>query len=81
MQCCESGSGAFLTPGSGMGKVRIRLWDEQSGSYRISLSLETIFLGKILKFFDAVPGWKKFGSRIRDGKKSDLGSDINITDP
>jgi hypothetical protein len=28
----------------------------------ISESLETIFWVKILKFFDADPGWKKFGS-------------------
>jgi hypothetical protein len=27
------------------------------------------------------PGWKKFGSRIRDGKLSDPGSGINIPDP
>jgi hypothetical protein len=35
------------------------------------------------KFFDADPGfgWKKFGSRIRDGKNSDPGSGINILDP
>jgi hypothetical protein len=32
----------------------------------ISESLETIFLITILKFFDADPGWKKFGSGIRD---------------
>jgi hypothetical protein len=32
----------------------------------ISKSLETIYWVKILKFFDANPGWKKFGSRIRD---------------
>jgi hypothetical protein len=48
-------------------------------------SLETIFWVKILKFSDADPGpgWKKFGSGIRDGKKSDLGSGIrkNIPDP
>jgi hypothetical protein len=30
----------------------------------ISESLETVFWAKILKFFDADPGWKKFGSRI-----------------
>jgi hypothetical protein len=39
---------------------------------------------KILKFFDADPGEKKFGmetSQIRDGKKSDPGSGINIPDP
>ena len=34
----------------------------------ISESLETVFWVKILKFFDADPGWKKFGSGIRDGK-------------
>jgi hypothetical protein len=32
----------------------------------ISKSLETIFWLKILKFFDADPGWKKLGSGIRD---------------
>jgi hypothetical protein len=32
----------------------------------ISESLETIFLVKMLKFFYADPGWKKFGSGIRD---------------
>jgi hypothetical protein len=26
---------------------------------------------KILKFFDADPGWKKFGSGVRDGKNPD----------
>ncbi len=139
--------GAFLTPGSGMGKkIRIRIWDEQPGSYfrelsynflgykyfnsllrsriwcffdpqirdhntgtyiqccgsgsgirclfdpligmgkksgsgsgmnnpdHISEHLETIFFGvKILKFFDADPGWKKFGYEIRGGKNSDPG--------
>jgi hypothetical protein len=42
------------------------------------------FYVKILNFFDAEPGWKKFGSeigRIRDGKNSDLGSEINIPGP
>jgi hypothetical protein len=49
----------------------------------ISYSLETIFGAKILEFFDAVPGsgMEKFGSGIRDGKKSDPGSGINILDP
>jgi hypothetical protein len=32
----------------------------------IAESLESIFGVKILEFFDANPGWKKFGSRIRD---------------
>ncbi len=27
------------------------------------------------------PGWRQFGSEIRDGKKSDPGSGINIPDP
>jgi hypothetical protein len=38
----------------------------------ISENLETIFWVKILKFFDANPGWKKFGSgmeKIRIRKK------------
>jgi hypothetical protein len=40
----------------------------------------------MLKFFDADPGWKKFGSGIKDGKNSDpgwkkVGSGINIPDP
>jgi hypothetical protein len=40
------------------------------------------FLGvKIFKFFVADPGWKKFGSGIRDGNNSELGSGINIPDP
>jgi hypothetical protein len=34
----------------------------------ISESLGTIFWVKILKFFDADPGWKKFESGIREGK-------------
>jgi hypothetical protein len=34
IQCCGSGSGAFLTSGSGMGKkIRIRIRDEHPGSY------------------------------------------------
>jgi hypothetical protein len=40
----------------------------------ISESLETIFVWvKILKFFDADPGWKKLNS--------DPGTGINIPDP
>jgi hypothetical protein len=39
----------------------------------ISVSLETIFYIKIFKFFDADPGWKKFGSGIRDTKNWDPG--------
>jgi hypothetical protein len=36
----------------------------------ISESLETIFwVKKILKFFDADPGWKKFGSKMEKIRK------------
>jgi hypothetical protein len=61
----DSGSGAFLTPGSG-------IQDEQPGSY--FLELKKTFFG--LKYFNSLlwirdPEWKKFGSwmekiRIRD---------------
>jgi hypothetical protein len=37
------------------------------------MNKETLFWVKILKFFDTDPGWKKFGSGIRNGKKSDPG--------
>jgi hypothetical protein len=51
-----------LDPGPGLGKkIRIRVRDEQAGSY--FRELRNNFLGlKILKFFDADPGWTKFGS-------------------
>jgi hypothetical protein len=39
----------------------------------ISESFEPIFWVKILKFFEANPGWKKFGFGIRDGENSDPG--------
>jgi hypothetical protein len=75
-QCCESGSGAFLASGSGMGKNPAP--DPGSGlniQDHFSESLET-FLGlKILKFFDEDPDpesgifltwiWDP-GSKIRD---------------
>ncbi len=71
-QCCGSRSG---------------IRDEQPGSY--FLELRNHFFGvKILKFFDADTGSGIRdedslvpGSGIRDGKKSDLGSGINIPDP
>jgi hypothetical protein len=72
----DPGSGAFLTPGSGMGRKSAfgsGIRDEQPGSY--FLELRNHFFGvKILKFFDAYPG-----SRME--KKSDPGSGINIPDP
>ncbi len=42
-------------PGSGFG---------MNNPDHISESLETFFWVKILKFFDADPGWEKFGSGI-----------------
>jgi hypothetical protein len=56
--------------------------DEQPGSY--FLELRNHFLG--LKYINVLmrirdPGWRQFGSGIRDGKKSDPGSGINIPDP
>jgi hypothetical protein len=69
-----------LDPGSGMGK--------QSGSGsgmnnpdHLSESLETIFWIKILKFFDADPGSGMGKIRIRERKKRDPGSGLNIPDP
>jgi hypothetical protein len=49
---------------------------ETNNPYHISDSLETIFWGKILKFFDLDPGWKKFESRMEK-----IGSGRNIRDP
>jgi hypothetical protein len=60
-------------------KIRIRSWIINPD--HIFESLETIFRValKILKFFDADPGWE-IDTRIRDGKNSDRGSGINIPD-
>jgi hypothetical protein len=80
--------GAFLTPGSGIRDGRKSasgsgIRDEQPGSYFCELRTHFFaFFGvKILKFFDEDPGWRQFGSGIRDGKKSDPGSGVNIPDP
>jgi hypothetical protein len=63
-------------PGSGMNNL-------DHGSYFLELRNHFFaFLGvKILKLFDEDPGWRHFGSGIRDGKKSDPGSGINNPDP
>jgi hypothetical protein len=59
--------------------------DEQPGSYVLELRNHIFaFLG--LKYLNSLmrirdPGWRQFGSGIRDGKKSDPGSGINIPDP
>jgi hypothetical protein len=67
--------GAFLTPGSGMGKI--------SGSGmnipdHISESLNNHFWVKIIIFFDADPGFGMEKIRIGD---PGCGSGINIPDP
>ncbi len=66
----DAGSGAILTPGSGIGKKSgIRIRDEQPRSYFRELNH---FLG--LKYLNSL-------MRIRDGKKLYPGSKINIPDP
>jgi hypothetical protein len=74
----DPGSGAFLTPGSGIRDGRKSasesgIRDEQPGSYFLELRNH--------KFFDEDPGSGMETVRIRDGKKSDPGSGINIPDP
>jgi hypothetical protein len=65
-------------PGSG-------IWDEQPGSYFLELRnhflllLGLKYLNSLMRIRD--PGWRRFRSGIRDGKKSDPGSGINIPDP
>ncbi len=80
----DTGSGAFLTPGSGIRdgwKVRIL---DPGWTTRILFPRACIpFFG--LKYLNSYmrirdPGWKRFGSGIRDGKRSDPGSG-NIPDP
>jgi hypothetical protein len=62
----DPGSGAFLTPGTGMGNKSAPVSGSGMNSPdHISESLETIFWVKILQFFDADPGYG-----IRDGKYS-----------
>jgi hypothetical protein len=69
----DPGSGAFLTPGSGMVRKSASgsgFRDEQPGSY--FLELRNHFFGFLgLKYLNSLmrirdPGWKKVGSGIRD---------------
>jgi len=58
-------------PGSGMGESQHQdpgpgIWDEQPGSY--FLELGNHFFAFLMRIRD--PGWRQFGSGIRDGKKS-----------
>ncbi len=80
----DSGSGAFLTPGSGMGKK------SGSGSWmnnpnHIFESLTKFFWVKILNFFDVDPGsgMKKFGSGsgIQNPRRKKVGSGIRDKHP
>jgi hypothetical protein len=71
------GSGAFVTPGSGMGK-KLGSRFGMNNQDHIFESLETYFWVKI---FDADPGSGMEKIRIRDGKNSDPASGINIPDP
>jgi hypothetical protein len=53
-QCCGSGSGIRCLFDPWIREIRIRIRDEQPGSF-ISESLETFFWIKILKLFEADP--------------------------
>ncbi len=80
-----------LDPGSGMGRKSASgsgIRDEQPGSYFLELRnpFFLVFLGlKYLNYLMRIgirdPGWRQFGSGIRNGKKSDPGSGINVPDP
>ncbi len=48
-----------MTPGSGMGK-KVVSGSGLNNSIIIPRAYKPFFLVKILKFFDADPGWKKF---------------------
>jgi hypothetical protein len=84
------GLGAFLTPGSGIRDGRKSasgsgIRDEQPGSYFLELRNHFFaFLG--LKYLNSLmrirdPGWRQFGSGIRDKKKVGSGIRVNIPDP
>ncbi len=68
----DSGSVAFLTPGSGI-KKKSGSGSRMINADHISESLETIFWDKIFKFFYAYLGWKYFGSGMEKFRLRDLG--------
>ncbi len=86
----DPGLGTFLTPGSGIRDGRKSasgsgIRDEQPGSYFLELRNHFCLLFWGLKYLNSLmrirdPGWRQFGSGIRDGKMSDPGSGINIPD-
>jgi hypothetical protein len=86
----DPGLGAFLTPGSGIRDGRKSASgsgtrDEQPESYFLELRNHfSLFWG--LKYLNSLmrirdPGWKQFGSGIRDGRKSASGSGIRDERP
>jgi hypothetical protein len=76
----DPGSGAFLTPGSRIGK-KSGSGSGMNNRDHNSESLKTIFWVSTLKFFDVDPGSGMEKIRIRDGKKSDPRSGTNIPGP
>jgi hypothetical protein len=78
-QCCGSGSGIrclvdpWIRDGEKSGSG-FEIRDEQPGSYLLQLRNNIFGL-------NPGSGMEKFGSVMRDGKKSDPGSGINISDP
>jgi hypothetical protein len=76
------GNNSVADPDPRLG-ASIRIQDEQPGLHCLELRINffTFWGVKILKFFDKDPGLRQFGSGIRDGKKSDPGSGIDIPDP
>jgi hypothetical protein len=76
----DLGSGAFLTPGSGMGR-KSASGSRMNNPNHIFYSLETFFCCfgvKILKFLMRIwdSGWREIGSGMEK-----VGSGINIPDP
>jgi hypothetical protein len=89
--CCGSGIRDWvplrpLDPGSGMGR-KSASGSGMNNPDHIFKNIETIFILFLgLKYLNSLmrirdPGWRQFGSGIRDRKKSDPGSGINIPDP
>jgi hypothetical protein len=76
-QCCRSGSGAFLTPGSGMGKKSgfgSGIRDDQPGSFFLELGNHFFglkYLNSLMRIRD--PGWKQFGSGMEKSQVRDPG--------
>ncbi len=64
----DPGSGAFLTPRWVKNQYPDLGSRSRMNTHHIFESLETIFgdLKKMYTFFDADPGWNKFGSGVKD---------------